>query len=50
MKIETISVGPLQVNCYVVYDDKSLDAVVIDAGDEPDKILKFIKSKNLKVS
>jgi hydroxyacylglutathione hydrolase len=50
MKIETIVVGPLQVNCYVVYDEKSFDALVIDAGDEPDKILKFIKSKNLKVS
>jgi glyoxylase-like metal-dependent hydrolase (beta-lactamase superfamily II) len=25
------------------------DAIVIDAGDEPDKILKFIKQKNLKV-
>jgi hydroxyacylglutathione hydrolase len=50
VEIETIVVGPLQVNCYVVYDDKSLDALVIDAGDEPDKILKFIKSNNLKVS
>ena len=42
MKIETIVVGPLQVNCYVAYDEKSLDALVIDPGDEPDKILKFI--------
>ena len=49
MKIETIIVGPLQVNCYVVYDEKSLDAIVIDAGDEPDKILKFIRRENLKV-
>jgi len=50
MKIETIVVGPLQVNCYVAYDEKSLDALVIDPGDEPDKILKFIKSKNLKAT
>jgi len=50
MKIETIVVGPLQVNCYVAYDEKSLDALVIDAGDEPDKILKFIRNENLKVS
>lgn len=50
MNIETIVVGPLQVNCYVVYDEKSLDAVVIDAGDEADKILKFLKSRDLKVS
>jgi glyoxylase-like metal-dependent hydrolase (beta-lactamase superfamily II) len=50
MKIETIVVGPLQVNCYVVYDEKSLEALVIDAGDEPEKILKFIRDRNLKVS
>ena len=50
MKIETIVVGPLQVNCYIVYDEKSLDALIIDAGDEPDKILKFIKSRGLKIS
>lgn len=50
MKIETIVVGPLQVNCYVVYDEKSLDAVVIDPGDEPDRVMKFINSKNLKTS
>jgi len=37
MKIETIVVGPLQVNCYVVYDEKCLDAVVIDPGDERKK-------------
>jgi glyoxylase-like metal-dependent hydrolase (beta-lactamase superfamily II) len=50
MKIETIVVGPLQVNCYVIYDEKSLDAVIIDPGDEPDRIIKFIKSNSLKVS
>ncbi|MBI5849352.1 MAG: MBL fold metallo-hydrolase [Nitrospirae bacterium] len=50
MNIETIVVGPLQVNCYVAYDENSLDALVIDAGDEPDKILRFIRSKNLTVS
>ncbi len=49
MNIETIVVGPLQVNCYVVYDEKSRNAVVIDAGDEPDRILKFIKDNELTV-
>jgi len=49
MKIETVVVGPLQVNCYIVYDEKSRDALVIDAGDEPDKILKFVRRENLNV-
>jgi len=49
MKIETIIVGPLQVNCYVVYDKKSLDAIVIDPGDEPEKVLKLAKSQDLRI-
>jgi glyoxylase-like metal-dependent hydrolase (beta-lactamase superfamily II) len=50
MKIETVVVGPLQVNCYAVYDENSLDAIIIDPGDEPDRILKLAKGLNLKVS
>jgi glyoxylase-like metal-dependent hydrolase (beta-lactamase superfamily II) len=50
MQIETIVVGPLQVNCYVVFDEKTLDAAVIDPGDEPDRILKFINSEGLHIS
>ena len=50
MEIETIIVGPLQVNCYVVYDEHSLDAVVIDPGDQPEKVLKLAKSKGLRIS
>ena len=50
MKIETVIVGPLQVNCYIVYDEHSLDAVVIDPGDQPEKVLKLAKSKGLRIS
>ncbi len=49
MKIEHIIVGPIQSNCYIVYDEKSLDAMVVDPGDEPAKILKIIKENSLKV-
>jgi glyoxylase-like metal-dependent hydrolase (beta-lactamase superfamily II) len=50
MKIETVIVGPLQVNCYIVYDEHSLDAVVIDPGDQPEKVLKLAKNKGLRIS
>jgi len=50
MKIETIVVGPLQVNCYIVYDEKNLEAIVIDPGDQPDLILKAVKNLNLRIS
>jgi hydroxyacylglutathione hydrolase len=37
--IRTIPVGPLQCNCSIVADAEAGEAVVIDPGDEADKIL-----------
>lgn len=37
MKIETMVVGPLQVNCYILYDETK-EAIVIDPGDDGEKI------------
>ena len=42
-------VGPLQVNCFILADEKTLDAVVIDPGDDAEDILKIIRDKRLKV-
>ncbi len=39
MDIETIVVGPLEVNCYLVYESDGTDAIVIDPGDDVDLIL-----------
>jgi hydroxyacylglutathione hydrolase len=49
MKVKNIIVGPIQGNCYIVYDEKSLDAMVIDPGDEAGKIIRRIEENNLKV-
>jgi glyoxylase-like metal-dependent hydrolase (beta-lactamase superfamily II) len=43
MLIKTIKVGVLRTNCYIVVDEKSGEAVVIDPGDEAAKILPEIK-------
>lgn len=50
MKIKKFEVGPLLVNCYVVYDEKSKECFIIDPGDEPDLILDFVKEEELNVS
>ncbi len=39
MFLETIVVGPLQVNCYLVGCEKSRQAAVIDPGDDVERIL-----------
>ena len=42
MKIETIIVGRLETNCFVVSDEETGEACVIDPGDEPEKISAYI--------
>jgi hydroxyacylglutathione hydrolase len=42
-------VGPLQVNSFILADDKTREAIVIDPGDDAPDILKIIKEKGLTV-
>lgn len=49
MKIKKFEVGPLFVNCYVLYDEDKKEAAIIDPGDEPDLILDFVKEEGLSV-
>jgi len=49
MIIKRFVVGPLENNCYIVADDKTRECLVVDPGDEPDRILDFIKDKNFDV-
>lgn len=49
MKIKKFEVGPLFVNCYIVYEEATKDGLVIDPGDEPDLILDFIKEESLNI-
>jgi glyoxylase-like metal-dependent hydrolase (beta-lactamase superfamily II) len=41
--LETVPVGPLQCNCAILVDEPSREAVVIDPGDEPAKILAALR-------
>ncbi len=49
MKIEKLVVGQLQTNCYLVWDEESKEAVVIDPGDDADYILNKIRDLDLKL-
>ena len=46
--IQTLPVGPLQCNCTILGDPGSGEAVVIDPGDEPERILEALASLRLK--
>jgi hydroxyacylglutathione hydrolase len=43
VRIATFPVGPLQCNCTILMDETSKIAVVIDPGDESDRILRELK-------
>ncbi|MFA4830004.1 MAG: MBL fold metallo-hydrolase [Thermodesulfovibrionales bacterium] len=49
MLLKSLVVGPLQVNCFIIADEKTKKSMVIDPGDEPDRIIDVIKGNGLKV-
>ena len=44
MTITPLSVGPLQANCYLVVDEERGEAVVVDPGDEGDRIARAVRA------
>jgi hydroxyacylglutathione hydrolase len=49
MLFETFPVGLLQCNCAILGDEETRDAVVIDPGEEVDRILEALKRHDLKL-
>ena len=47
MIIKTLAVGPIQANCFVLGCEETLEAVVIDPGDETDRILSSLAESSL---
>ncbi|MDZ7315520.1 MAG: MBL fold metallo-hydrolase [candidate division KSB1 bacterium] len=47
MATQVIVVGPLQVNCFVVACEATHQALIIDPGDEPTKILHYLSQNRL---
>ena len=48
MIIKSLTVGPIQANCFIVGCDRTKEAAVIDPGDEGDRILMTLAKHNLK--
>ena len=50
MIIHTIPVGLYQANCYILRDEQSSSGLIIDPGDEPEKIKNYINEHSITVS
>ncbi|CDN43406.1 Uncharacterized protein YqgX [Paenibacillus sp. P22] len=49
MKIEKFVLGPIQTNCYLLINEESGQAVVIDPGMEPKRLVERIRSGGFKL-
>lgn len=49
MRVNTLAVGPLQVNCFIVVCKKTRDALVVDPGDEAERILNMLRDDDLQL-
>jgi len=47
MILETVVVGPMQVNCYVLALESNAQAIIIDPGDDEQKIRKVLNKYRL---
>jgi hydroxyacylglutathione hydrolase len=43
MKISSVTVGAFQENCYLVVDEKSNHAVLVDPGAEPERLTEMVR-------
>lgn len=49
MKIQACQVGELGTNCYIVWDESTMHAVVIDPGDEGDFLLETMRKLHVEL-
>jgi glyoxylase-like metal-dependent hydrolase (beta-lactamase superfamily II) len=43
VKVEWVTVGPFQENCYLVVDEPSRTAVLVDPGDDGERIVRMVQ-------
>ena len=48
IRVKSLLVGMVQTNCYLVYDDETKRAAIVDPGDSADMIINECKNLNLK--
>lgn len=42
-------VGMVQTNCYFLYDEETKNGIVVDPGDDAEKLLSYIEKKGLEI-
>ncbi|MBE0598898.1 MAG: MBL fold metallo-hydrolase, partial [Desulfuromonadales bacterium] len=50
MFLESLAVGPLQVNCYIIGCEQTRQAVVVDPGEEGERIVAALAAAGLQLA
>ncbi len=50
MDVRTFTVGPVAENCFIARRDGATEAIVVDPGDEPDRLLAAIDALGVEVA
>jgi glyoxylase-like metal-dependent hydrolase (beta-lactamase superfamily II) len=48
MKLQTVVVGTFAVNCYIYHSEESKSGIIIDPGDDSDRIIETVESLAVK--
>lgn len=49
MKVTGCTVGPLQENCWLVVDESAGEAVLVDPGDEPERLIALVEQSGARL-
>jgi len=49
LEVNTVVTGPFVENAFIVHDTETLDAAIIDPGDDPGRILRTVEQLGVKV-
>ncbi|MFH1893406.1 MAG: MBL fold metallo-hydrolase [Candidatus Zixiibacteriota bacterium] len=46
-EIAVVTVGMLEVNCIIVHDPETMKGIIVDPGDEPERIVSFMQNNGI---
>lgn len=49
MKVKKVVVGIFEANCYILWDEKDREAIIVDPGEEGERIIEIIGKYSLKI-
>lgn len=49
MKVKKMVVGIFESNCYILWDEKDKEAIVVDPGEEGERIIEVVRKDSLKI-